>query len=67
MAILRKFKDYVEIALDKVGFAAKKIRQRFELMLTKRNGPDKSKGFRVMRSKHLQKINQRPSDSRIFR
>ncbi len=42
-AILRKFKECVEIALDKVGLAAKKIRQRFELMLTKRNGLDNQK------------------------
>jgi hypothetical protein len=37
-AILRKFQECVEIALDKVGLAAKKLRQRFELMLAKRNG-----------------------------
>jgi hypothetical protein len=39
-AILRKFQECVEIALDKVGLAAKKLRQRFELMLAKRNDPD---------------------------
>ncbi len=43
--ILRKFKECVEIALDKVGLAAKKLRQRFELMLAKRNGPENQKYF----------------------
>ncbi len=44
-AILRKFKECVEIALDKVGLAAKQLRQRFELMITKRNGPDNQRYF----------------------
>jgi hypothetical protein len=44
-AILRKFEECVEIALDKAGLAAKKLRQRFELMLTKRNGLDNQRYF----------------------
>jgi hypothetical protein len=44
-AILRKFQECVEIALDKVGLAAKQLRQRFELVLAKRNGPDNQRYF----------------------
>jgi hypothetical protein len=44
-AILRKFKECVEVALEKVGLAAKKLRHHFELMLTKRNGPDNQRYF----------------------
>jgi hypothetical protein len=46
-AILRKFQECVGIALDKVGLAAKQMtrRQRFELMLAKRNGPDNQRYF----------------------
>lgn len=35
-AILRKFKECVESVLDKPGLAARKLQQRFELMLAKR-------------------------------
>jgi hypothetical protein len=46
-AILRKFQECVEIAMDKVGLAAKHIRQCFELMLatSKRKGPDNQMYF----------------------
>ena len=39
-AILRKFKECVETALDMPGLAARKLRQRFELMLGKRTTQD---------------------------
>ena len=39
-AILRKFAECVEAALDKVGLAAKRLGERFRLMLAKRSGRD---------------------------
>ena len=39
-AILRKFAECVETALDKSGLAAKRLGQRFRLMLAKRSGRD---------------------------
>jgi hypothetical protein len=39
-AILRKFHECVEIALDQSGLAAKRLGQRFRLMLAQRNGSD---------------------------
>ena len=39
-AILRKFNECVETALDQYGLAAKRLGQRFRLMLAKRNGRD---------------------------
>ena len=38
--ILRKFYECVETALDQYGLAAKRLGQRFQLMLAKRNGRD---------------------------
>ena len=39
-AILRKFHECVEIALDQSGLAAKRLGQRLRLMLAQRNGSD---------------------------
>jgi hypothetical protein len=39
-AILRKFNECVETALDQYGLAAKRLGQRFRLMLDKRSGRD---------------------------
>jgi hypothetical protein len=44
-AILRKFQECVEIALDKVSLVAKTLRLCFELMLVKRNSPDNQRYF----------------------
>jgi len=39
-AILRKFNECVEAALEQYGLAAKRLGQRFQLMLAKRKGRD---------------------------
>ena len=39
-AILRKFAECVEAALDKVGLTAKRLGERFRLLLAKRSGRD---------------------------
>ncbi len=39
-AILRKYNECVETALDQYGLAAKRLGQRFQLMLAKRIGRD---------------------------
>ena len=39
-AILRKFNECVEAALEKYGLAAKRLGQRFRLMLAHHNGRD---------------------------
>jgi hypothetical protein len=39
-AILRKFRESVETALKIPGRAARRLSDRFDLMLAKRKGPD---------------------------
>jgi hypothetical protein len=54
-AILRKFNECVETALDQLGLAAKRLGQRFQLMLAKRNGRDGQRYVLCYMTNHIRK------------
>jgi hypothetical protein len=54
-AILRKFTECVETALDQCGLAAKRLGQRFQLMLAKRNGRDGQRYVLCYMTNHIRK------------
>jgi hypothetical protein len=54
-AILRKFNECVETALDQCGLAAKRLGQRFQLMLAKRNGRDGQRYVLCYMTNHIRK------------
>jgi hypothetical protein len=54
-AILRKFNECVETALDQLGLAAKRLGQRFQLMLAKRNGRDGQRCVLCYTTNHIEK------------
>ncbi len=55
-ATLRKFNECVETALDQYGLAAKRLGQRFRLMLAKRSGRDGQRYVFCYMTDYIRKI-----------